>query len=143
MIAVDTNLLVYAHRADFPQHVPAAEALRSLAENRRTWAIPWPCVHEFFATVTSAKFNPPSAPKTAWAAIRNVAASPSLRLIGEGLHHLQWLASLVERGDVRGGMIRDARIVAICLAHGVDELWTADRDFSRFPELKTHDPLNA
>lgn len=143
MIAVDTNLLVYAHRADLPQHATAVDTLRPLVEGVQPWAIAWPCVHEFFATVTSTKFKPASTPKVAWAAIQNLVASPSLRLIGEGLNHLQWLGPLVERGDVRGGMIHDARIVAICLAHGVNELWTADRDFSRFPELKTHNPLNA
>ena len=76
-------------------------------------------------------------------AIRNFATSPSLRLIGEGVDHLQWLGRFIGRGDVRGAMIHDARIAAICLAHGVNELWTADRDFSRFPELKTHNPLSA
>ncbi|MEO6969168.1 MAG: TA system VapC family ribonuclease toxin [Rhodanobacteraceae bacterium] len=143
MIAVDTNLLVYAHRADMPQHADAVEALRSLAEGSAPWAIAWPCVHEFFAVVTSARFKPASTPKHAWAAICNIAASPSLRLIGEGVNHLQWLARMVERGDVRGAMIHDARIAAICLAHGVNELWTADRDFARFPELKTRNPLTA
>lgn len=143
MIAVDTNLLVYAHRADMPQHSAAMAVVRSLAENSAPWAIAWPSVHEFFATVTNARFRPPSTPKLAWAAIRSFAASPSLRLIGEGVNHLQLLARFVERGEVRGGMIHDARIAAICLSHGVNELWTADRDFSRFPELKTHNPLTA
>jgi len=141
MIAVDTNLLVYAHRADMPQHASAAAAVRVLAEGRQPWAIAWPSVHEFFATVTSTKFRSPSSPKLAWLALRNMAASPSVRLIGEGVDHLQWIGRFIGRGEVRGGMIHDARIAAICLAHGVNELWTADRDFSRFPELKTHNPL--
>jgi toxin-antitoxin system PIN domain toxin len=141
VIAVDTNLLVYAHRADMPQHQAANAVLRVLAEGALPWAIAWPCIHEFFATVTSAKFKPVSTPKLAWGAIRNITASPSLRLIGEGVNHLQWLARFIAEGKVRGAMIHDARIAAICLAHGVNELWTADRDFSRFGELKTHNPL--
>lgn len=143
MIAVDTNLLVYSHRVDMPQHVAAAAAVRVLAEGGQPWAIAWPSIHEFFAVVTHARFRPPSPPRLALQAIRSFLASPSLRLIGEGVDHLDWLARFIGRGDVYGAMIHDARIAAICLAHGVNELWTADRDFSRFPELKTHNPLRA
>jgi toxin-antitoxin system PIN domain toxin len=143
MIAVDTNILVYAHRVDLPQHAEAVAALRVLAEGGPSWAIAWPSIHEFYAVVTNARFRPPSPPRLALLAIRNLVASPSLRLIGEGANHLEWLARFIARGDVSGAMIHDARIAAICLAHGVNELWTADRDFSRFPELKTHNPLSA
>jgi hypothetical protein len=44
-------------------------------------------------------------------------------------------------GNIAGPLVHDARIAAICLQHGVRELWTADRDFSRFPQLKTVNPL--
>lgn len=141
MIALDTNLLVYAHRADMPQHSSSYAALRELSEGTRPWAIPWPCVHEFYSTVTNNKFKPPSSPRDAWAMLQTVAGSPSVHLIGEGINHLDWLSRLISRGDIRGAMIHDARIAAICLAHGVNELWTADRDFSCFPELKTYNPL--
>lgn len=141
MIALDTNLLVYAHRADMPQHRAARTVLGELAEGSGPWAIAWPCIHEFFAVMTSGAFKRLSPPPIAWSALCRVVESPSLRLIGEGSGHLQWLARFVERGNVSGGGIHDARIAAICLAHGVNELWTADRDFSRFPELKTHNPL--
>jgi predicted nucleic acid-binding protein len=126
-----------------PQHVAAVAAVRVLAEGGQPWAIAWPSIHEFFAVVTHAHFRPPSPPRLALQAIRNFIASPSVRLIGEGVGHLDWLARFVGRGGVHGAMIHDARIAAICLAHGVNELWTVDRDFSRFPELKTHNPLSA
>jgi hypothetical protein len=29
----------------------------------------------------------------------------------------------------------------LCQNHGVRELWTADRDFGRFPDLKVKNPL--
>jgi len=50
---------------------------------------------------------------------------------------------LLRSSSVRGPQVHDARIAAICLENGVRELWTADRDFSRFPELKTRNPLSA
>jgi predicted nucleic acid-binding protein len=61
VIAVDTNILVYAHREDSEWHHLAYQRLAELAEGRTAWAIPWPCVHEFLAIVTHAKiFDPPT-----------------------------------------------------------------------------------
>jgi predicted nucleic acid-binding protein len=88
-VAVDTNILVYAQNESSPWHAPARRALESLANAAQPWAIPWPCVHEFLAIVTS------------------------------------------------------PRIAALCIEHGVTELWTADRDFSRLPGLRAYNPLPA
>ncbi|HNH64386.1 MAG TPA: type II toxin-antitoxin system VapC family toxin, partial [Thauera aminoaromatica] len=52
MIALDTNILVYAHRTDSPFHERARSAVETLASGVREWAIPWPCAHEFFAVET-------------------------------------------------------------------------------------------
>ena len=51
------------------------------------------------------------------------------------------LADLLADGKIVGPSVHDARIAALCLAHGVRELWTADRDFSRYPALRTINPL--
>jgi len=67
--------------------------------------------------------------------------SPSVVLLGEASDHWSVLAELIEAGQVRGPMVHDARVAAICLGHGVDRLWTTDRDFSRFPALAVHNPL--
>ena len=62
MIAVDTNILVYAHRDDSPWHARAFEAIAGLAEGRSAWAIPWPCLHEFLAIVTHPRIYRPPTP---------------------------------------------------------------------------------
>ena len=54
---------------------------------------------------------------------------------------LEQLRDLAVRAKLSGPRIHDARIAALCLHHGVRELWTADRDFSAFPKLKTRNPL--
>ena len=51
------------------------------------------------------------------------------------------LERLVQRPRVRGPVVHDARVAAICLAHGIEELLTRDRDFALFPELKTGNPF--
>jgi predicted nucleic acid-binding protein len=42
---------------------------------------------------------------------------------------------------VVGPQVHDARVAALCRLHGIRELWTADRDFSRFPQLRVRNPL--
>ncbi len=144
MIAVDTNLLVYAHREDSPWHEDALRAIKQLAEGVSPWAIPWPCVHEFLAIVTHPRIYRPATPaELALAAIKAWMASPSLHFIGEGPDYFHRLAELVRSGKVAGPMIHDARIAALCLEHGIRTFWTADRDFSRFPSLKVKNPLVA
>lgn len=142
MIAVDTNVLVYAHRADSPWHGRARDAVRRLAIGTASWAIPWPCVHEFLAIVTHPRiYAPPSTIEQARAEVRNWLGSPSLVLLSEAHGYAEALFSLLEQGRVVGPRVHDARIAALCLFHGVRELWTADRDFSRFPTLPARNPL--
>ena len=142
MIAVDTNILVYAHRRDSEWHRRAAATVTGLAEAQHAWAIPWPCVHEFLAISTHPRiYNPPSTVQQALEQAGAWFASPSLVLMGEAADHWTRLDSLMRDGRVRGPEIHDARIAAICLAHGVSELLTADRDFNRFPSLLTRNPL--
>jgi len=142
MIAVDTNILVYAHREDSDFHTEALSSLLGLAEGNRQWGIPWPCVHEFISVVTHPSiYNPPTDVETALNAMEVWLESPFCRMLGEGAGYFQRLRELAEAGKVHGPMIHDARIAALCLYNGVTELWTADRDFSRFRQLKTVNPL--
>lgn len=142
MIAVDTNLLVYAHRSDSPWFDAARKVLRPLVEGTATWAIPWPCVHEFLAITTHPKiYSPPTELSRAAEQVAALVASPSLMLLGEPTGYWPVLRRLLAAGQVTGAKVHDARIAALCLCHGVSELWSADRDFTRFPDLKTRNPL--
>lgn len=142
MIAVDTNILVYAHREDNAFHAAAVEAMLDLAGSGRRWGIPWSCVHEFVSITTHPGiYVPPSPLKIALEAIGVWMQVPSCELLVEGPGYWETLRELARKAAVQGSMIHDARIAALCLHHGVKELWTADRDFSRFPTLKTRNPL--
>lgn len=142
MIAVDTNVLIYAHRQDHDWNEAASACIRTLAEGRAAWAIPWPCVHEFYAVVTRPNvFNPPSTAVQAFSQLAAWFESPLLHLLGESAQHFTTLERLATRAKLAGAAIHDARIAAICMDHGVAMLWTADRDFSRFSDLKVKNPL--
>jgi uncharacterized protein len=142
VIAVDTNILVYAHRRDSQWHTAARDAVQGLAEGSAPWAIPWPCVHEFLAIVTHPRiYQPPSTTEEALGQVQAWFESPSLVVLTETDAHLPMLAELLKTGRVTGPRVHDARVASICVEHGIDELWTIDRDFARFSRVKTHNPL--
>jgi uncharacterized protein len=142
MIAVDTNVLVYAHRQDSQFHHSAQACIKQLAEGTAMWAIPWPCLHEFYATVTHPKIYAPAS--TAAQTINQIEAwlaSPTLTLLSESPAHWPELKALLLSAKVAGAMAHDARIAALCRQHGVKQLWTVDRDFARFKTLNAVNPL--
>jgi predicted nucleic acid-binding protein len=67
--------------------------------------------------------------------------SPVLVLLSESGQHWLTLRSMLTAGRIVGARVHDARVAALCVQHDVRELWSADRDFSRFPTLKTINPL--
>jgi hypothetical protein len=142
MIAVDSNLLVYAHREDSTWHAAAYACLAGLAEGRTPWAAPWPCLHEFLAVVTHPRiFAPPTPLEKAIDQVEAWLESPSLILLAESEDYWLRLRALLKAGRISGPKVHDARVAALCLQNGVSELWTIDRDFSRFPGLKVRNPL--
>ncbi len=142
MIAVDSNLLIYSHREDCEFHAQAKELIDSLRHQSTPWAIPWPCIHEFIGVVSHNRiFRPPSTLSKTFAAVEAWMASSSLHILSESPGYFEKLRDLALTARLSGPRIHDARIAALCLHHGVRELWTADRDFSAFPKLKTRNPL--
>ena len=143
MIALDTNILVYAHRRESQFHEQANDLVKTLAEGKPTWAIPWPCIYEFYSVVTNPRIWQAAAtpPKVASAQITAWIAAPSLQLLAETQDYAETLMLVIAQPRVRGPIVHDARIAALCLAHGVEELVTKDRDFQLFPQLKTSDPF--
>lgn len=144
MIVVDTNILVYAHRRDSEWYQPASKKIRELAEGNLPWCIPWPCIHEFIAIVTHPRaYDPPTTLTQAIQQIDYWLESPSLMLISENSDYWLILSKILQASKVTGPKIHDARIAAFCILHGINILWSADRDFNRFnKQLKIINPLN-
>ncbi len=142
MIALDTNILVHAHRRDAGLHTEALECVRKLAEDTVPWYVCYHSLVEFYGVVTHPRiWDKASSSHEAADQIAAWRGSPSLRVLTDMPDHLPALMALAEAGKVVGPMIHDARIASCCLSYGVRELWTVDRDFSRFPELATRNPL--
>ena len=143
MTAVDSNILIYAHRVDSTWHKQADAVVAELAEGTSAWAISWPCIFEFYSIVTHPRiYNPPTPPTDALAQIRAWLESPTVVLLSEGEEFFETLEALLKKSAVQGGAVHDARVAALCLRHNVKKLLSADRDFSRFPQLSTENPLH-
>ncbi len=142
MIAVDTNILVYAHREESPFHEAARACVTELAEGPAVWAIPWPCLHEFLAIVTHPRiYAPPTPLARALDQVEAWLESPTLVPLAESAMHWPTLRALLAASRVAGAQVHDARVAALCRQHGVRELWSADRDFGRFAGLTVVNPL--
>ncbi len=143
MILVDTNVLVYAHRQESPFHAKAKAVLKQLAEAQSPWALSWNALHEFLAVVTHPRILAPPTPLEA--ALRQVdywLESPGLKMLGEGSRsYWDTLQLLVRNGNVLGPKIHDARVASIALHNRCSALYTADRDFNRFPQVNVVNPL--
>jgi len=144
MIALDTNIVVYAHRGELPEHSRAYEVVNDALIGPEPVAFPWPVIHEFLAVVTSPRiFRPATSMGVALEQVRHWLSSPRALVLHETPQHLDVLDVLCSAGRVSGPVVHDARIAALCREHGVGELWTADRDFSRFPSVRVLNPLVA
>lgn len=142
MKAIDTNVLVFAEISTSRHHGAARELLKGLCEGSHPWALPWPCAYEFLRVVSHPRvFHPPVPTDRALTDLRQVLASPSLRLLHETHRHPAIMAEVLSDSGVSGNLIHDAHIAALCIEHGVSELLTGDRDFRRFRGLRVVDPF--
>lgn len=131
MIAVDTNVLVYAHREEFPRHADALGQVTRLAEGTAPWGIPIFCFGEFVRVVTHRKIlTPPSSIEQAVAFLDAVSTSDSFRLLLPDASYWSDLRSLALAAQATGNLLFEAQIAAVCISHGA-VLLTHDRDFAR------------
>ena len=137
MIAVDTNVLIYAHRIETDLNAAATAELIALAEGAEPWALPVFCISEFMRVVTHRRvFNPPSRIVQAIDFIDGLIASPTCRIAVPGADFVDRLFAAARSADARGNLMFDAQIVALCREHGIGSILTNDRDFERFPNIQ-------
>lgn len=136
MIAIDTNVLVYAHRGETELNASALNWLTGLCEGVDPWAMPVPCLSEFFRVVTHPRvLNPPSKLSEAIEFAVALLEAPSCRLLRPGSAYIQHFFDVMQSADARGNLVFDAQIVALCREHGISRVLTNDRDFERFGGL--------
>jgi predicted nucleic acid-binding protein len=140
---VDTNVLIYAHISESPQH----EAVRShllgqLALDDVTLIVTPNILHEFLHIVTDARrFDPPVSMKDALAVARGYLDRANVECLSVDELSLVSALDLLERHQLGRNRIADTLFAASLLNHGVRELITCNTtDFKVFAELTLIDP---
>jgi hypothetical protein len=141
MIALDTNVLIYAHRSAVPEHRAALRAIEKVAESASGWGIAFPCIAEFWAVVTHpSSSGRPSRPEEAQAFLDQL-ADAGARMLYARSGAMVRLCKLARQLDVQGPRIFDLQIGLICQEGGAKEIWSHDRNFIAVPGLMVTDPL--
>jgi uncharacterized protein len=143
VIAVDTNILIYAHREGCPEHQAARRAIEEAAGSRDGWGIPSSCLLEFWSVVTHpSSVGGGSSPAAARGFITALVETAGAVIIPPPAAFGPRCLQLGEQLDIRGPRIFDVQIGLAALEAGVSEIWTHDSEFVAFPGLKVRDPLS-
>lgn len=141
MIAIDTNLLVYAHRSRVPQHRASRRAIEQAAAKGR-WGFAVASLAEFWAVATHpSSEGRPSTPGQAEAYLEALVAGGA-EIWEPGAGFGMRLSQLAGDLEVSGPRIFDLQIALTAFENGATELWTADARFVKLPGLRLHDPLD-
>jgi len=142
MIAIDTNLLVYAHRSGTAEHRAARRAIERASQDARGWGIPAPCITEFWSVVTHPESRGgASPPAKARRFLRVLVMEAGARVWSPQEGSWERLAKLAEDLGVRGPRVFDLQVGLTAFENGATEIWSHDRAFLSFPGLTLLDPL--
>jgi toxin-antitoxin system PIN domain toxin len=143
MIAVDTNLLVYAHRSGCPEHREAIKAIEKAAASPAGWGFCLPSVSEFWMVVTHPSCEGgPSTPEQATAFLRALVDTGKPIICAPRSNFSAKLIMAARDLGVTGVRIFDLQIGLMAIAAGATEIWTHDAGFARIPGIKISDPLD-
>ncbi len=140
--ALDTGILAFAVNRFAPEHVRAAQVVERLVNGDHAWALPWSVVHEFLEYVTHPHaVARPLRASEAWSFVGQVAASPTVRLLGPTERHADVLVEVLGLVPGAEGLPRGFETATLLREHGVRDLLSTDRGMRRFSFLDVRDPL--
>lgn len=142
VIAIDTNLLVYAHRRAVAEHDAARRAIEAACNSPRGWGIALAAMAEFYGIVTHpAASGRPSTPDEAVAFLQMLETRGGMAVWTPGPQFGTRLVQTAADLLVTGVRVFDLQIALCALDSGATELWTHDRNFVKVPGLRLRDPL--
>jgi uncharacterized protein len=145
VLAVDTNVLVYAADADSQFHAPCRNWLERQRARPDAWYTTWSILYEFMRVTTHPRVmrRPWSAPQ-AWEFVTALLASPGLGVLVATQRHADVAGEvMLELPDLSGNLLHDAHTAILMREHGIARICTRDADFNRFPFLEVVDPLRS
>jgi hypothetical protein len=140
MILVDANILLYAYHPRAEQHEFCRRWLEEFFSGPAPVHLAWITILAFLRIGTSARvFERPLSMPEAKAVVSEWLSAPAVSVLEPGEHYWEIFSDLLVRAQVSGPLVTDAALAALALEHGV-AVCTLDRDFTRFPGLKLHNP---
>lgn len=79
-------------------------------------------------------------PASAWSVVEAWLGADPVWIPQPGVGHREILRRLITELDLRGNLVSDAALAALCIEHGL-EIVSADSDFARFDEINWTNPL--
>jgi uncharacterized protein len=141
MILIDVNVLVYAHRADAPNHAAFRSWLTAVVSGDEAFGMSDLVLSGFVRIVTHPRiFDPPSELADALAFCRDLRQQPNCVRVEPGPRHWEIFVRLCREHGAKGNLVADAYLAALALESG-SEWITTDRDFARFAPLRWRHPL--
>ena len=139
---LDANILLYASDERSPLHARAAEFLHAVARGPELLYVFWPTVMAYVRVATHpAIFDSPLPLTTAIANVGRLLALPHVQTAGESERFWERFTDVTADSDPRGNLVSDAHIVALMVENGVRTMWTHDRDYRRFSDIRVRDPF--
>lgn len=143
MIVVDANLLIYAYTASSPEHAPARRWVEAVFSGKDPVRIPWSTIHAFLRITTqSSLFEKPYTIADAASIVESWMEQPAVAVLEQGDRYWSIFRRLLRDSQVRGNLVMDAHLAALSLEHG-GTLFTTDKDFARFEDLRVTNPLKS
>ncbi len=140
MILVDANVLLYAYHPRAEAHARCRAWLEKAFSGEEPVCLPWLSVLAFLRISTNPRvFQQPLSSTEALAIVASWLERPSVSVLEAGETCWEIFREAVERGQVSGPLVMDAFLAALAQENGAT-LATTDRDFARFPGLKTTNP---
>lgn len=143
MTLIDANVLLYAYHPRAAQHERCRTWVEAEFASGSAVGIAWATIVAFLRISTNPRvFERPLATAEAEAVVSSWLAVPSVSPVDPGERYWEILCDLLHRAQVTGPLVTDAALAALAIEHGAT-LCTTDRDFARFPRLRTFNPLEA
>jgi toxin-antitoxin system PIN domain toxin len=140
MTLADVNVLIYAFRADMPQHAVCRAWLTGIIVGDAPFGVS-PMVLSAVVRITTNRriFTTPSEPEEAFGFCDDLLRQPHGQIVQPGKRHWDIFTRLCIDTDTRGSRVTDAWFAALAIETGCEWI-TLDRDFARFPDLKWQVP---
>ena len=144
MLAVDTNVLVYAADAHSQFHADCRRWLDRQRSRTGAWYVSWPIVYEFLRVATHPRvFRTPWSLPLAWSFVRGLLAASRVTVLTATPQHDEVLEEIIGTAPTfAGNILHDLHTVVLMREHGVRTIYTRDTDFHRFHGIEVLDPMS-